>query len=103
VVDVRVADMSGELLDYWVCRAEGMSHLGALDALSPWSSDWTLGARLVERLILTGYVFMRGPGEPVVCLNAWFREEGDTVLVCAARAVVHARFGASVARVPDWR
>src|SRR5690242_4666535 len=100
MADVRVSDLSGARLNYWVARAEGKSHelaLACYPAL-PYSTDWGYGGPIVEQLIRRGHVFIQSnPEEPVACVGPWFREEGWTMLECACRTWVTARFGPRVA------
>jgi hypothetical protein len=96
---MKVAELTGALLDYWVARAEGMTHDAATFAVPAhaYSTEWAYGGPILGQLINQGYIFMRTDVlGPVRCLNAFGAMDGSTALESAMRAFVHGRFGAEV-------
>jgi hypothetical protein len=117
---MKVAELSGALLDYWVAKAEGIEHPRAMREMAPGfvmvpyeseddegpitryrtfepSSSWADGGPILGRLLNQGYVFMQTDVVcPVRCLNAFGAMDGSTPLESAMRAFVHGRFGTEV-------
>lgn len=99
---MRVAELSGALLDYWVARAEGRVQMGGFITTPEYSRDWSQGGPLLERaLISVLYNPIDGPGAPGYW-SAFIRPsdddsiDGPTYLVAGMRAYVTSKFGAEV-------
>lgn len=113
---MKVSELSGTLLDYWVARAEGnltsqstspsdsmVEHYGAggeIDGRSPLSSwapseNWDTGGPLIERERIGVLPCGRE-------WRAWASEDmdpsgtGETPLIAAMRAYVASKFGTEV-------
>ncbi|EPS1221625.1 phage protein NinX family protein [Burkholderia cenocepacia] len=91
---MKVSELSGEALDYWVARAEGYDEQSArfvVDAHA-YSSQWAHGGPIIERERIS--VVERG--------HHWFgdapgvSETGGSPLEAAMRAYVATRFGDEV-------
>ncbi|WP_321820827.1 MULTISPECIES: phage protein NinX family protein [unclassified Burkholderia] len=107
---MKVSEMSGDLLDYWVARAEGMDHETALFAVSAhaYSTEWVYGGPIIERerFVIDGHTLRRGGfsarhvTEKVSAKrNVRYVSHygfGPTVLIAAMRAFVAAKFGKEV-------
>ncbi|MFM0151426.1 phage protein NinX family protein [Paraburkholderia sediminicola] len=111
---MRVSELSGDLLDYWVARAEGIEHGPDLREMRP-------GGVLIKMWSKEGFTFYTAYTPSTDIAQAWpiiERERpsltplnsgvgwyathngmpyyGDTVQVAALRAFVGATFGESV-------
>jgi hypothetical protein len=119
---VKVSELSGALLDYWVARAAGITnaneneikyppkvYFGPLDGskdmelFSP-STNWAHGGPIIERerIMLDG---RSRAGNPI---NYWCARLapgrlyfGETALVAAMRAYVASKFGEEVPDQPE--
>lgn len=120
---MKTANLTGDVLDYWVARAEGMDHSPYLRAMAPgccllqvtepddggtitrWvaydpSTNWAIGGPIIER-------------ERALSIETCYGDEGwyvrsrhapcdgdqfysDTLLVAAMRAYVASKFGSEV-------
>ncbi|WP_175787470.1 phage protein NinX family protein [Burkholderia anthina] len=97
---MKVSELSGVLLDYWVARAEGMSHEQASFVVPAhaYSTEWAYGGPIIEReKIATLPCFENGrfywrAAHPYY-VNA---SVGDTPLIAAMRAYVASKFGNEV-------
>ncbi|WP_027798301.1 phage protein NinX family protein [Paraburkholderia dilworthii] len=58
---MKVSELSGVVLDYWVARAEGMSHEAATFAVPAhaYSTEWAYGGPIIER----DQIFIQPPSE----------------------------------------
>lgn len=108
---MKVSELSGALLDFWVAKVENWPNLNWSDGRAmtqaEWieshdmrngpSTSWTSGGPIVNRLVDYGYVIMRTePGGPVRIMNAFGATDGRTTLEAAMRAHVRSRFGHEV-------
>jgi hypothetical protein len=125
---MRVAELTGAHLDYWVARAEGIpahrlrvlpvqrsknAHCVHLDpngqAVGVWnySTDWEHGGPLVDKYridleALSAPVFWRAElfsRDASFTGGEWCSDDGDTALQAICRAVVRAAFGDEVEEV----
>lgn len=110
---MKVAELEGVLLDYWVARAEGRPDIALDDDVGPvvrrdslnesagdWfepSSNWAQGGPIIDRermsLECDGVNFA---GEWRACMPDASRGYGETPLVAAMRAYVASKFGDTV-------
>lgn len=117
---MRVSELTGALLDYWVARAEGErlapSHRspnpdtgrywlqqGAFGSVKecPRYTDWAYGGPIIEREFIE-LTHDRGHREDGTfgrvwqanCVGGWW--DGDTPLIAAMRAYVASKFGDEV-------
>ena len=104
---MKVADLQGALLDYWVARAAGImwwierssidwevcadTGNAASDRYSP-STDWTQGGPIIERERLE----IRRDNHGWTALGNGCYGDGPTILIAAMRAYVASRFGDEV-------
>jgi hypothetical protein len=101
---MKVSQLTGSALDHWVAKAHGwkLNAAGSVVQFVPAacydpSRDWSLGGRIVARLIDLGMIFMReSPGGDVRAIDAFGMMEGATMLECACRAKVKQQFGDEV-------
>lgn len=120
---MKVADLLGVMLDYWVARAEGADlgpdwdqdeyvivggHSGHPQVEYSPSTDWAQGGPIIERERIHLEPFPGGDeypewlafeqsdgwGEPLY--DSPLRQYGDTALMAAMRAYVALRFGDEV-------
>ena len=58
---MKISELSGALLDYWVARAEGMTHEQASFVIPAhaYSTEWAYGGPIVER----DQIFLNPPSE----------------------------------------
>lgn len=117
---MRVAELEGALLDYWVARADNLPkpHVddgfcwieepacdgdpaGALDAAFAPSSDWAQCGPIIERAHI--HLVPAAAGDDVSWTGAvpaganTIEQTGATPLIAAMRAFVASHFGDSVA------
>lgn len=104
---VKVADLTGAQLDYWVAKAEGFTLQGYLvNNAHPWrpATDWAQGGPVIEREGISVQRF-DGSSPPEELWNAYLvspphkaEEEinGPTPLVAAMRCYVTFYFGPEV-------
>lgn len=100
---MKVAELSGALLDYWVAQAKGDDFIKYRE--DGWfrpSSDWSQGGPLLERaLISVLHNPVDSPGAPGYW-SAFIRPsdddsiDGPTYLVAGMRAYVASKFGDEV-------
>lgn len=110
---VKVAELEGALLDYWVARAEGSplsaewdssvisgvligTGAGDLQTFAP-STDWQHGGPIIER----ERIQLWGCGEWMAKVNKMAGNSGvgPTPLIAAMRAYVASKFGEEVEMV----
>jgi Protein of unknown function (DUF2591) len=107
---VKVSELTGALLDYWVARVEGIDpallaeiqrpdSVVSLKASRP-STDWAHGGPIIEReRILVWPCTQANDGNPIrnwtarVECNPNFQYFADTPLIAAMRAYVASKFG----------
>jgi hypothetical protein len=120
---MRTADLTGDSLDYWVARAEGIEHPPYLRVMQPgcclipvttpdedgtmtrWvayqpSTDWAVGGPIVERERSSFDACWGNLGWYVRSRHAPCDGDqffGDTLLIAAMRAYVASKFGRDVA------
>lgn len=111
---MKVAELSGALLDYWVAQIEGLTKVQVWAAAVPgkpdgcfiwengypqsfWpSSDWAQGGPIIERERIgieqacPGEVYAYMPGAEL------YGQRGDTPLIAAMRCYVASKFGDEV-------
>ena len=122
---MKVAELEGALLDYWVAKAEGFDN--AFEAFkmnhTPYSSNWAYGGLIIERAAIvwrdrtsTSHVgahkgLSSVDGQP---WEAWFCDDGPeggnivhqyvqtgkTMLEACMRAYVASKFGEEVEDAP---
>jgi hypothetical protein len=58
---MKVSELTGSKLDYWVARCEGMTHEAATFAVPAhaYSSDWTYGGPIFD----SDHIFLQPPSE----------------------------------------
>lgn len=56
---MKVSELSGALLDYWVARAEGYTNKFSEYDGTPYSTNWAYGGPLIER----DQIFLQPPSE----------------------------------------
>lgn len=94
---MKVSELSGVALDYWVARCEGMSHEAAAFAVPAhdYSTEWAYGGPIIERERIA---LMPAAGDA----GAWLGQLqyrtslgqfGATPLIAAMRAYIEAKFG----------
>lgn len=104
---MKVSELSGELLDYWVTRAEGK-----VETFSEWRSTrasyWrpstmpNIAVPIIEREEIATYryddwVALAKPDVyPSGALSAQIIESGPTLLIAAMRCYVASKFGGDV-------
>ncbi|MBB6320566.1 phage protein NinX family protein [Paraburkholderia tropica] len=109
---MKVSELSGALLDYWVAKADGSrgaaysfqdGRYRATDCgvLIFYSSAWQQAGPIIEREGIAVYLCDTWVAlvRPEIChgyLEADVIEEGSTPLVAAMRAFVASKFGAEV-------
>lgn len=113
---MKVADLSGAELDYWVARAEGVEELGldqygafqrrAHGEIKPlrYSTDWSQGGPILdrERIALNPTGGVENPwqaectGFPEGHYDGIWHGVGPTPLIAAMRAYVSSKFGEEV-------
>lgn len=117
---MKVQDLTGADLDYWVAKAEGLpAHpgLGRYVVAAPidtrwahefkFSTDWSDGGPIIEREAEP--IDNHGAGGLWRAQGAWKCQlkadgwvcEGPTPLIAACRAYVASKFGPEVPDVPD--
>lgn len=116
---MKVTDLKGAQLDYWVAKAEGLAlsvdwnqgdyilvgaGSGDLQRFSP-STDWSAGGPIIDRERITVIAWKRdqwgafvGDQHPYLDVKADWDEDatGPTPLVAAMRAYVKSKFGEEV-------
>jgi hypothetical protein len=112
---MKVSELQGALLDYWVAKAEGadatISRRGEClvceDGVASYrfkpSTTWATGGPIIERELIE--VMRPTKGEHVGSWAAWIEVDqfvgyGPAPLVAAMRAYVASKFGAEVPEVP---
>lgn len=121
---MKVADLAGPLLDYWVARARGLESLRTSERETQvldrrlgfgggtWveycpSGDWAIGGPIIEREQFGefeslndgwGAGIYEGPGRGEGKCIAY--QSGPNILVAAMRAYVASKFGEEVGEVP---
>lgn len=113
---MRVADMEGDELDYWVMKAEGWgdAHLaeaarGNVKDDGRYSSDWGCGGPIIERegfddIFVSSREFgTERPFSYTVRTRFPIQAEGHgaTILIAAMRCFVASRFGDTVPAKPQ--
>src|ERR1700757_765990 len=107
---MRVAELDGVLLDYWVAKAEGFRESFAQFKSSPvpYSSNWTYGAPIIEREKMSTVKFGDQwgafiPGGRADTSSDRIKGAGDyadglgaSALIAAMRAYVASKFGDEV-------
>ena len=106
---MKVADLTGEQLDYWVARAEGMDPAAASFVVPAhaYSTEWAYGGPIIEREEIAIEPRCWGKGDQWVAnrqtnlYDPGFSDEecpwtGPTPLIAAMRAHVASVFGAEV-------
>ena len=91
---MRMSDLTGKRLDYWVYALLHERHLAQLSGGTvPFSTDWRWGGPLLEKYEIVydfyayGVAARIGTG-PRIC--------GDTILEACMRALVHSVYGSDV-------
>ncbi|ABO60555.1 DUF2591 domain-containing protein (plasmid) [Burkholderia vietnamiensis] len=99
---MKVSEMSGASLNYWVARAEGVDHaIATRDAMNYRPSEvWSQGGPIIDRERITVNAWQDGSGEwtadveratgPIAAYG------GKTALIAAMRAYVASKFGEEV-------
>lgn len=94
---MKVSELEGNELDYWVARANGMKK--GINNYVGYSSHWAAGGPIIDKLPMTirpsanGYeALMPVEGQPL----AWWEGKGETRLIAAMRCFVASRFGNTV-------
>lgn len=109
---MRVSELSGKQLDFWVAKALGWNPdaftMGGIDEIPanpglPYSRDWSLGGRIIEsdRIAIyfdgaewrAGFDLAAGDGPGIYMDRAQW---GATPLLAAMRAFVTSKFGDEV-------
>lgn len=120
---MKVSELIGVELDYWVARAQGLRaeivdgraiaervRIGFLDGSGPYrsicgsyqpSTRWDVGGELIERERITVTPVYRGDGWGAYIRNCCYESDdpdqiGPTPLVAAMRAFVARKFGDEV-------
>ncbi|WP_454871765.1 phage protein NinX family protein [Paraburkholderia xenovorans] len=108
---MKVSELSGALLDYWVARAEGSKGAGyhfqddawhATDCGVPvfYSRNWEQGGPIIERELIStmSYIVPAVGGSPWAARNVTgtIFVDGDTPLIAAMRVRVFSKFGEEV-------
>ncbi|MBR8030807.1 phage protein NinX family protein [Burkholderia vietnamiensis] len=123
---MKVSELEGPLLDFWVARAEGnlaqgstspenaiVEHYGfggEIDGRSPLSSwapstEWDSGGSIIERERIIAIPYREGgwgaayefdPDARGGCFYMSTSQEGETLLIAAMRAYVASKFGDEV-------
>lgn len=120
---MKISDLTGDWLDYWVAKAEGHEVDPPLTPGQPWpqreelgrkyepnccrfSTDWQFGGPLIERERICILQYDDVPGYAVAHIGADVAggaivdsrafAEGPTVLVAAMRAFLISKFGEAV-------
>lgn len=119
---MKVSELTGATLDYWVACAEGLPHprindgycwfelpacdddpAGAVDAAFTPSTDWSQGGPIIERELIAiamGADQAASPGWSahvgLIDYEEDFEQSGPTPLVAAMRAYVASKFGEEV-------
>lgn len=78
---MKVCELIGGLLDYWVARSEGMDHATASFVVPAhaYSTDWEFGGPIIER----DQIFLDPPHDTHVHRQGWIREPLWTATVSA--------------------
>lgn len=96
---MKVSELEGALLDYWVARAEGFTNTfeAFKDSPTPYSSKWEYGGLIIERERIDINTTVDGWG--AYCdINT--RMPGSTALEAAMRAYVAWKFDDEVEGAP---
>ncbi|WP_020203544.1 phage protein NinX family protein [Cupriavidus sp. WS] len=109
---MKVSDLTGAMLDYWVARAEGADHARAIRDAANYrpTENWAQGGPIIERERIatwSGVEFignseqiwtanapgMDGYGGKDAYIDVASGHTGPTLLIAAMRAYFVARFG----------
>jgi hypothetical protein len=104
---VKVSELEGAELDYWVARAEGFTNTfeDFKASSTSYSLKWEYGGLIIEREKIASW-FTQGQweatyGDPVYAIEVRGPEgEGPTQLTAAMRAFVRKKFGKEVEDAP---
>ncbi len=109
---MKVAELEGAMLDYWVARAEGAT--GKVNMMFMPSTNWAQAGPIIEREgigVWQGYdsdsrgkveVWEAADGSPVHAIEvSGPMGEGPTPLIAAMRAYVRLKFGKEVQDTPS--
>lgn len=101
---MKVSDLEGAQLDYWVMKIEGWrqpyldaAKEGAVADDGLYSRDWAVGGPIIERerIDLRTDFSPENPGDWVAMMNGAYAE-GKTPLIAAMRCFVASKFGDEV-------
>jgi len=107
---MKVAELEGALLDYWVAKAEGFTNTFETFKASPtpYSSSQEFGGIIIEREKITcvwlGYHWTAGFQFEALSNYPWWHmtwmRDGDSQVQAAMRSYVFKRFGEEVEDAP---
>jgi hypothetical protein len=92
---METKNLEGELLDYWVARALGISHEQASRDKVRYSTDHDSAAPVIARMRITTSVLRDGTcmAFPENCAPPEGGIPGSTMLIAAARCLVWQKYG----------
>lgn len=98
---MKVSDLEGEKLDYWVAKAEGI--VQTMGDREVWASpfnpsvDWLHGGPIIQKHGINLSAYPLGGGVTGWCAtHAGFFKTGNTTLLAAMRCFVSMKFGEEV-------
>lgn len=103
---MKVSELTGAMLDYWVARAEGFTESFAQHRPHwvPYSWKWEYGGPIIEREKISvnhqKTAHGQDAGWTAKATAYWLPGDGPTPLIAAMRAFVASKFGEEVADNP---
>jgi len=106
---MKVDELEGEILDYWVARAEGFANTfeAFKNSTVPYSSNWAYGGLIVEREHIDTS-WHHETSQWCACIDGWPQPNlsfghasSERLLVAAMRSYVASKFGDEVQEASD--
>lgn len=96
---MKVSELEGANLDYWVCKAYGRPYSASGSPIGPPtyspSTDWSQGGPIIEREKMDIGLHENGK-DWVAVRERWKWNVGPTPLIAAMRCLVASKFGEEV-------